>query len=296
MPATTKTFGYCFTINNPTARPDLDKDYIVYSVYQKEVGANGTPHYQGFLISTVRKRNSTWHNEFGGHWSPARNRERSRDYAMKEETRVDGPWETGDFVGSTQGRRNDLIEFQDFVKAAPDTPRQELLYKFGSVMSRHRHVTEEWITLCKNEALVSAEFVPRNEWQIELSMVLRTPPHPRKIIWRWDINGNIGKSYFAANFNKNAYIVSGGKHSDIFHGYRQKGYPKFVFFDLPRDYADKVPYGVMESFKNGFFFSAKYESADCRFAVPHVTVFANFPPDRTRLSADRWDVVEIVSF
>lgn len=48
-----KTRGYVFTINNPNGWDDADlekaKDASSYLVYGKEVGENGTPHYQGYI-------------------------------------------------------------------------------------------------------------------------------------------------------------------------------------------------------------------------------------------------------
>lgn len=48
--------GWCFTINNPTPEDELAVDLLGslvccdYLVYGNERGANGTPHYQGYVI------------------------------------------------------------------------------------------------------------------------------------------------------------------------------------------------------------------------------------------------------
>lgn len=50
-----KTRGFVFTINNPTLLDDVELDSlreestVVYLVYGKETGDNGTRHYQGFV-------------------------------------------------------------------------------------------------------------------------------------------------------------------------------------------------------------------------------------------------------
>jgi hypothetical protein len=49
----------------------------------------------------------------------------------------------------------------------------------------------------------------------------------------------------------------------------------------------------MENVKDGLFFSTKYESGMVRYNPPHVIVFANVPPDVTKMSADRWVIKEI---
>jgi len=51
--------GWCFTINNPNTWDDLDLERCIeeskYLIYGKEVGENGTPHYQGYVyFSTVK--------------------------------------------------------------------------------------------------------------------------------------------------------------------------------------------------------------------------------------------------
>lgn len=85
-------------------------------------------------------------------------------------------------------------------------------------------------------------------------------------------------------------MVTGGKNQDIYYAYN---YEQVVIFDLPRAKEEYVPYDVMESFKNGYFLSTKYECKPVRFNPPHVIIFANFHPDMTKLSYDRWEIKEI---
>jgi len=53
--AMSKSRGFCFTINNPTVLDDLELealravDTVVYLVWGKEVGEEGTAHYQGYV-------------------------------------------------------------------------------------------------------------------------------------------------------------------------------------------------------------------------------------------------------
>lgn len=116
MPA--KQFkNLCVTINNPK---DDDFAELVaisnYAVGQLEKGANGTPHLQVYVIL---KKKSTMNKlkAFNprAHWEPRRgSHKQARDYCMKEDTRVSGPWEMG--VPPAQGKRTDL----DLVKEAID--------------------------------------------------------------------------------------------------------------------------------------------------------------------------------
>jgi hypothetical protein len=66
-----------------------------------------------------------------------------------------------------------------------------------------------------------------------------------------------------------------------------------LIFDLQRAKEDYIPYGTIEQLKNGIFFSGKYEASTHVINSPHVICFANYPPDKYKLSADRWNIIEI---
>ncbi len=103
-----------------------------------------------------------------------------------------------------------------------------------------------------------------------------------------DESGNQGKSWMASYLSTiGAFIVTNGKMADIAHAYNHE---KIVIFDLARTQADKLDhvYQLMESFKNGRIFSPKYESVVKTFSPCHVIAFANFIPDHSKLSQDRW--------
>lgn len=108
-------------------------------------------------------------------------------------------------------------------------------------------------------------------------------------MWIWEETGNTGKTYLAKWLSvwRDAFIVRGGKHNDIKFAYN---YQRYVVFDLARDQMDRVPYQLMEEFCDGYFFSGKYESRGKVFRPARVAVMANFAPDESKLSADRWDI------
>nr|QIR82166.1 replication associated protein [unidentified] len=89
---------WCFTINNPV---DSDKfwedadarEQLKYLVVQYEVGDNGTPHYQGFLILKRRVRLTTLKREFSerAHWEKTRGTDQqASDYCKKDATHPPG--------------------------------------------------------------------------------------------------------------------------------------------------------------------------------------------------------------
>lgn len=137
-------------------------------------------------------------------------------------------------------------------------------------------------------------------WQACLWELLTQEPDNRLIWWIYDETGNIGKSAFAKFLciNEKCLVVD-GKANDIFcgiAGYKdEKGYyPEIVVIDCPRHNFGFMNYGAIEKVKNGLVFSGKYESKQMIFNSPHVVVFANQEPDRTKFSIDRWKIKKII--
>jgi len=127
-------------------------------------------------------------------------------------------------------------------------------------------------------------------------------PHARQITWIWSSAGNTGKSTMATYLGalKEACVLETAKKQDLAYIFAQKP-AKIVVFDLSRTLApdddgrSKLDhlYALAESLKNGHLVSTKYQSASLYFARPHVVFFANFGPDMTKWSADRYVVREI---
>jgi len=88
----------------------------------------------------------------------------------------------------------------------------------------------------------------------------------------------------------------GGKFGDIMNLVFNQDMEKsnIVIFNIPRGHKALVNYAALESVKDGMIVNNKYETGFKVFNPPHVVVFANFPPDRTHLSEDRWVVEELV--
>ncbi len=135
------------------------------------------------------------------------------------------------------------------------------------------------------------------EWQKKVLLLIRNEPDERTIHWIWD-NGLSGKTvfskYLCANHNG---IQVGGRASDAKYAIA-KALEKdleinLVIFGFTRTNEQYVSYEGIESIKDGIFFSNKYESGMCLYNCPHVICFANFEPEKERLSEDRWNIIKL---
>lgn len=103
----------CFTINNPTKIKKEEwnwPDSVRYVVWQLEKGESGTTHIQGY-IEFIKTMSFKAIKEILGQNTHIEKRRGSRDqarkYCMKEDSRIDGPWEYGEWI-SGPGHRTDI--------------------------------------------------------------------------------------------------------------------------------------------------------------------------------------------
>lgn len=115
---------WVFTLNLPNKDINnnnlelLDLSFAKYSIYQLELSESGTFHYQGYVELKRSVRLTTMCNLLpGAHFERRQgSRVEARNYSSKEDTRVDGPWESGTWEGSQQGRRSDLLGMPDMLE------------------------------------------------------------------------------------------------------------------------------------------------------------------------------------
>ncbi len=136
-------------------------------------------------------------------------------------------------------------------------------------------------------------------WQLEIIEAIQAPVNPRTIHWRWEPEGNTGKSYLARwiDITYDA-IICEGKAQDIFNQVIKyvevkKKFPKVIIADIPRHSMQFINYSALEKVKNGHFYSGKYEGGKVIMRPPHMVCFANEEPEFSKLSEDRWDVKQI---
>lgn len=285
--------NWCWTWNNPPAAlPDIPNER--YSSWQLEKGDNGTLHWQGYTEFTKPTRlaaiKSVWpsvHAEFRRGTA-----EQARDYTRKDDTRQDGPWERGTFT-TAAGKRSDLEDFKLAVRAG--TSKRDLFEAHADVCAKYPRFVAEYQRLVREDNITRLnDYTPRLPWQQSVLTTVQGAVDERSITWVYDAVGNHGKTYLATHLvdKYGAFYTNGGKAVDLTYAY--EGQP-IVIFDYVRDSKDYVNYGVIEQLKNGILMSTKYESGMKRFTKPHVLVLANFRPDVSKMSADRWKIIELNS-
>lgn len=131
------------------------------------------------------------------------------------------------------------------------------------------------------------------DWQKDIVRIIKSEPDDRTIHWYWEKTGKAGKStftkYLAIKFGA---VPIEGRKNDILYAAAMFESDIYIM-DLERTMEDYVSYGAIEKIKNGCYLCAKYESKPVVRNNPHVIVFANFAPDLSALSVDRWHIVEI---
>lgn len=262
---------WVFTLNNPTLShlSHLTRsleDHAKRYVFQLEFApSTGTPHFQGYVEWKGRQYFNTVKRWVGGetpHVELCASPKRSIAYCQKQ---VDKPERIDDVSAALWDRG----------------PR----WMAGIARAIVSRVTADNL----------------RDWQRRLVSGLRFPADDRKISWWWDSTGGVGKTalarYLVLSDQYNAIYV-GGKSADIKYAVAQlDDYLRddlIIIYGVTRSYEHFVSYEALEALKDGIFFSSKYESGQLVMNPPIVLVFANFPPDRFKLSEDRWDVHEIV--
>lgn len=114
--------NFVFTLNNFLLPEDFEfEDFVKYCIWQHE--EKSTKHTQGYIELHNAQRFTKLQKMFGtkGHFESRKGtREQARDYCRKEDSRIAGPFEFGDFERGGQGTRNDLSDAIGVLKETRD--------------------------------------------------------------------------------------------------------------------------------------------------------------------------------
>lgn len=210
MPKNNNSRSYCFTLFYESSAKPQDKafeltDKIRYIIWQTELcPKTGNLHYQGYAELNVPMRmkafkdaigyNSLHLEERGG------TRDQARNYCMKSDTHVAGPWELGEWTGGGQGKRTDMDEAAKLVRDKGIDAVADAMP--GVFMKYQKHI---------------------REYQNYLNC--RTQPISREIFCFW-VHGptDIGKSHLVYNSVGDLYALCPGTGQNWYDGYnRQQG-------------------------------------------------------------------------
>lgn len=141
---------------------------------------------------------------------------------------------------------------------------------------------------------------PDYSWEQDIIKIIMTEPDDRHIYWYWSKGGCIGKTSFCKYLTmKHNAIALSGKASDMrngvveYHKANEK-YPELILIPIPRSFkSEYLNYEGIENIKDMYFYSGKYEGGMVCGNCPHVFVFANEPPDKEKMSLDRWIITQI---
>lgn len=231
MPSKQSSKFWVFTLNNPDGLLDFTtSEAVKYAVYQEEVGDAGTPHFQGYVeLHTTRQLPFMKKLIPGAHWEMRRGTQaEARDYAMKADTRVSGPYEHGTFVPAQQGARTDLLALKDVLikkTSLKDVAEQH----FPTWLKYHRGV-DRFLELQRTKV--------RPE-QVEVELHLGAT--------------GLGKTHYAIESNPGAYLKPPGEWWD---GYEDQDvviideYKGWLPFHMLLRVCDKYP--VKVEVKGGF--------------------------------------------
>lgn len=146
------------------------------------------------------------------------------------------------------------------------------------------------------------------KWQNQLwreVLELDEPWDRRAVRWIVGEVGGEGKSLFIevlkSNFRHDVLVVTqfAGQSNiaEVINTALQKGWTgNILAVDLPRDAENHQIYEPLEAIMNGTITATKYKGSELTLPTrPKVFVMANFMPNETKMSRDRWWISSIVS-
>ena len=124
------------------------------------------------------------------------------------------------------------------------------------------------------------------------------PRFNRTIKWYWEDAGDWGKTVtYTYLLDNKKTCMTGGNQNDMLCAVKsfidEQGFPDLIIVNLPKN-TTMVSYRGLEQLADGVMFSGKYESRAVRFPRVQIAVFANMPPDESKMGANRFIIHELV--
>lgn len=124
---------WCFTLNNYTSQDidmfkNSDSSIVPKLLFQQEKGESGTPHLQGVLMFSTKKRPFSVFSNKKIHWEKCRKVDASIAYCQKSDTRIGEPY----FRGIQRPYTCEIAKFyywqKDIMEILKGNPDERILY------------------------------------------------------------------------------------------------------------------------------------------------------------------------
>lgn len=297
---------WCFTINNFVAddeaflRDLFGTGQVHYLVFGREIADTGTPHLQGYIEFNTRRsfnqvrqlfRRAHLEPRNGSAFQAAEYCRKDLDYEEFGESPRNVPVRTGS-TGLFATFVSYCSTYYDTHGSAPSerTVAREFPHLFVRYSARLMSLVDH---LCPVPNIQEGEL---RDWQIDLNNTLQQEPDDRTVLFYVDEEGGKGKSFFYRWFYSNneskTQLLSVGKRDDIAHAIDTT--KTHFLFNIPRGGMEFVQYTIFEQLKDKVVFSPKYTSCTKILrSNTHVVVFCNEAPDRSKMSDDRYFIVNL---
>jgi len=284
---------WLFTLNNYTEDDeqtygDFAEEHCEYCIIGKEVGEQGTPHFQGYFVLKAKHRLSWIKSRLGDrvHLEVARGTvTQNVDYCKKE-----GVFEEWGEQPGEQGNRTDWERFRDWIKEQDHRPTEkEITESFPGIWGRYR--TNALALCAMYHPVVDMVGDTPKPWQATLRDQLLEEADDRTVLFVVDPEGNKGKSWFCrwmyCKYPEDVQILGMGKRDDMAH--MIDSHKKIFLINVPRGQMEYLSYPVLEMIKDRLVSSPKYDSrVKEMMSKNHVVVFCNEAPDEEKMTSDRY--------
>jgi len=201
-----------------------------------------------------------------------------------------------------QGKRTDIDIFKAKVEDGDIFDLNSAMVHCPSLVCRSKVFVLDWLDMVRNQSLMPlAPGTTLRVWQkICVEHLRDTEPDDRSVYFHVCKDGNSGKSWLCRRMatlipGKKVQVLRPGRVQDMAMMIQED--IDIYIIDVPREVTcgdeSHLQYRIFEEIKDGYVASHKYNSRVKMLRPAHVVVFMNHPPDRTKLSPDRYVVVNI---